>query len=96
MGTPQLEDASRRLIVWLFVALAAWGVYLGVGAYLYKQDVRRPLIVIGCVAAFLGVWLLLLIGRNRRGPRLPGGSSAAIPESDDEIPRGGKPGRTDN
>jgi hypothetical protein len=94
MGTPQLEDASRRLVTWLFVALAAWGVYLGVGAYLYKHDVRRPLIVIGCVAAFLGVWLLLLIGRNRRKPRLPGGPSGAAPKSDDE--RGRDPGRTDN
>jgi hypothetical protein len=71
------RDASRRLVLGLFVALALWGMYLAVGAYLYKHDVRRPLIVLGCMMAFLGIWLLLLVGRNRRGRRPPGGSSAA-------------------
>ncbi len=95
MGTPQLEDTSRRLITWLFVALAAWGVYLGVGAYLYKHDVRQGLIVLGCVAAFLGVWLWLLIGRNQRGRRPPGGSTAP-PTSDDGNPGGRQSSRSDS
>ena len=79
MDTPQSPDAARRLVIGLFVALAVWGVYLAIGAYVYRQDVRRPLIVLGCVATFLGVWLLLLIGRHRRGHRLSD-PSAAPPE----------------
>ncbi len=58
MGTPQLEDTSRRLIIWLFVALATWGVYLAVGAYLYKHDVRQAADrdrLCGCVPGSLGV-----------------------------------------
>jgi hypothetical protein len=63
---PPAPDGNRQLIVGLFVALAAWGLYLAVGSYVYKQDVRRPLIVFGCVAAFLGFWLVMLAARNRR------------------------------
>jgi hypothetical protein len=69
MEPAQSPDANRRLVVGLFVALAVWGLYLAVGSYVYKQDVRRPLVVFGCVAVFLGCWLALLVARNRRRRR---------------------------
>ena len=31
-----------------------------------NHDARRPLIVIACMAAFLGFWLALLASRKRR------------------------------
>jgi hypothetical protein len=37
-----------------------------VGAWTLNHDARRPLIVLACVAAFLGFWLALLAARRRR------------------------------
>lgn len=47
-------------------AIVAWGMFHAVGAWMLNHDVRRPLIVLACVAAFLGFWLALLAGRRRR------------------------------
>jgi hypothetical protein len=65
------REPSRGLIVWLAAALAAWGLYLAVGAFLFNHDVRRGLLVFGCMAAFLGWWLLLLRGRGKRSVPCP-------------------------
>jgi hypothetical protein len=62
------NESSRRLIVLLLTALAAWGLYHAVGAFLFNHDVRRGLVVFVCMAAFLGWWLLLLRGRARKRP----------------------------
>ena len=47
-------------------AIVAWGLFHAVGAWMLNHDARRPLIVIACVAAFLGFWLSLLAARTRR------------------------------
>ncbi len=47
-------------------ALVAWGLFHAAGAWTLNHDVRRPLIVLACVAAFLGFWLSLLAARRRR------------------------------
>ncbi|MFM8706628.1 MAG: hypothetical protein ACKOHK_00650 [Planctomycetia bacterium] len=47
-------------------ALVAWGLFHAAGAWTLNHDVRRPLIVLACVAAFLGFWLALLASRRRR------------------------------
>jgi hypothetical protein len=67
------EPTNRRLLMGLVVgAVAAWGAFLALGSYLGldpatpDRDLRRMLMVGGCVAAFLGVWMWLLW---RRGPR---------------------------
>lgn len=53
-------------------ALALWGIYLAVGTYLgmgegpeQQFDIRRPLIVIACMGAFLLFWVGLLWNRQR-------------------------------
>ena len=66
MPQPAKTESSRRLIVLLAAALAAWGLYHAIGAFLFNHDVRRGLIVLACMAAFLGWWLLLLRFRAKR------------------------------
>jgi hypothetical protein len=53
------------------LCLLAWGVLLAVGAYRYNLDLRKPLIVFVCVAAFVGIWVVLLAIRHRRQTRNP-------------------------
>jgi len=55
-------------------ALLAWGLYLAIGALFAHGDKHRfarPLIIFGCVAAFVGFWLLMLHLRRRRLEREP-------------------------
>ena len=51
---------SKILIRWIFGGLTVWGIAQAIGAYSLNHDPRRPLIVLGCMAAFLGFWLVLL------------------------------------
>ena len=60
------NEPSRNLIVLLAAALAAWGLYHAIGAFLFNHDVRRGLVVFACMAAFLGWWLLLVRYRAKR------------------------------
>jgi membrane protein DedA with SNARE-associated domain len=56
----------------LGVALVLWAGMLALGAFLQMgadqphHDWRRALIVVGCMAGFLGVWGLALWKRSRR------------------------------
>jgi hypothetical protein len=56
----------------LAVVLLVWAGLFAVGAYLQpgtdgpKHDLRKPLIIMGCMAVFLGVWGLALWNRSRR------------------------------
>ena len=47
-------------------ALVVWGLFHAIGAWTLNHDARRALIVLACVAMFLGFWLALLAGRRRR------------------------------
>jgi hypothetical protein len=67
------DERSRwRPLAILAAALILWAGGLALGAYLQlgadrpQHDIRRALIVIGCMAAFLGVWGLALWLRARR------------------------------
>jgi hypothetical protein len=60
------NEPSRRLIVVLAAALAAWGLYHAIGAFLFNHDVRRGLVVFACMAAFLGWWMLLMRYRAKK------------------------------
>ena len=68
------EKSSRRLIAGLIVALAAWGIYLAVGATGQWTDVglfdaRRSAVVLACSALFLGTWVVVLVLRSQSGGR---------------------------
>ena len=56
----------RSIMMLVFATVLAWGAYLAIGAYLYNNDPRRGLIVLGSFALFLGFWALMLGFRARR------------------------------
>jgi CHASE2 domain-containing sensor protein len=57
---------AERILAWIMASLVAWGLFHAAGAWTLNHDVRRPLIVLACVASFLGFWLALLAARRRR------------------------------
>jgi hypothetical protein len=75
MDQPAQNQSHRGWIALLVVGLAGWGLYHAVGAFLFNHDVRRGLVVLACMSAFLVWWLLLLRLRSKRRQResTPGG-----------------------
>jgi len=59
-----LAVLAAALLVW--AGLFALGAYLEPGADLPRRDFRKPLIILGFMAAFLVLWGLALWARARR------------------------------
>ena len=57
---------AERILFWIMVALVVWGLFHAIGAWTLNHDARRSLVVLACVAMFLGFWLALLAARRRR------------------------------
>ncbi len=66
MSDPLSPPGAERLLRWIMVAIVAWGVFHAIGAWMLNHDARRPLVVLACVGAFLGFWLLMLSTRSGR------------------------------
>ena len=77
----QPNNTSRRVLIGIIVAVAAWGVFHAVGVYFgginwneevdlrnakYPADFRRSLVVLASVLGFLGFWGLMLWLRSKR------------------------------
>jgi hypothetical protein len=61
------ESAARTGLIWAIVAgVAVWGVVLAVGAWRLNHNPWRTVVVLACVAAFLGFWGAMLAIRARR------------------------------
>jgi type VI protein secretion system component VasK len=58
---------AGALVVW--AGLFALGAYLEWGADQPRHDIRKPIIVMGTMAAFLALWGVALLVRARRPPR---------------------------
>jgi hypothetical protein len=74
MSTPKSPPGAERILTGIMVAIVVWGLFHAAGAWMLNHDARRPLIVIACVAAFLGFWLALLASRKRRLAHLQDGT----------------------
>jgi hypothetical protein len=64
-----MTTQQSRLIWLLIVAVLAWGIYHAVGAYVMYRPNNNPyraVVVLVCVLAYLGFWLLLLKRRQSR------------------------------
>ncbi len=67
MGPMNENRSSTAWMIWAIVgAVVAWAVYHAVGLYQQKADIRRPLVLLGCFALFLGFWGVLLAYRRAR------------------------------
>ena len=72
--TPKKTAPTRNIkpIVIIFGLLIFWALLIALGAVIQADtlDLRKPLIVIGTMAAFLAVWLIALAtrrsGRNEK------------------------------
>jgi hypothetical protein len=54
------------VLLLIMAGIVGWGVFHAVGAYSFNHNAARPLMVMGCVAAFLGFWAIMLASRARR------------------------------
>jgi len=69
MNEPQADPNSLRYwIRWIMLGLVAWGVLLGLGAYLYGGNyaLLKAVIIAVCAIVFVEFWWLMLIARERR------------------------------
>ena len=69
----QSESRKKWLpLAILAVALVIWAGLFAVGAYLQpgddspQHDLRKPLIILGTMAAFLALWAVALVIRSRK------------------------------
>jgi hypothetical protein len=59
--------ASRfRIIRWVVAGIVLWGVFHAIGAWRFNHNPLRAVVVLVCVAAFLGFWMTMLAVRQRR------------------------------
>jgi len=59
----------EKILRWIMAAVFVWGAILAAGSWTFNHDVRRPIVVLACVLAFLGFWNAMLAGRRRRMAR---------------------------
>jgi hypothetical protein len=76
---PQAPTSDRKVLLALTAALAAWGLYLALGAFFggfgkenLPQSVLRSGVVLVCVGGFLGIWWFLMLTRKSRNSRTDG------------------------
>ncbi len=62
------KKSQRTVLAVIMGGLLAWALYIAIGAYLYNFRIVPAIIVVGCMAMFVGVWLLLLrtTGRDKQ------------------------------
>jgi RsiW-degrading membrane proteinase PrsW (M82 family) len=62
---PPGPDAVR-IIRWVVLGVLAWGIFHALGAWRFNNNPLRAVVVLACVAAFIGFWLTMLAVRQRR------------------------------
>ncbi|MCS5617413.1 MAG: hypothetical protein O3C39_07525 [Planctomycetota bacterium] len=55
-----------RIIGWVALAILAWGIFHAIGAWRFNHNPLRAVVVLVCVGAFLGFWMVMLAARQRR------------------------------
>jgi 4-amino-4-deoxy-L-arabinose transferase-like glycosyltransferase len=54
------------VIALIVVAVLAWGIFHAIGAYSLNHNPWRAVMVLACVAGFLGFWGAMLAARRAR------------------------------
>jgi len=55
-----------RIIAWVALAILVWGIFHAIGAWGLNNNPLRAVVVLVCVGAFLGFWMVMLAARQRR------------------------------
>lgn len=66
MDDAQVPQDRIRIIRWVVAGIVVWGIFHALGAWRLNQNPLRPVVVLACVAAFLGFWMTMLAVRQRR------------------------------
>jgi len=66
MTTHLAPPGAERILRWIMMGIVIWGSIHALGAWTFNHDARRPVVVLVCVAGFLGFWLTMLAARRRR------------------------------
>jgi hypothetical protein len=66
MNALQQRNPFRWAFALIMVAVLAWGIFHAVGAYRYNHNPLRAVMVLVCVAAYLGFWGAMLASRRAR------------------------------
>lgn len=71
-ATERMVD-SRPVLAWIMGAIAGWGIVLAAGVVLYDYragavNLGKPLTIVLCVAAFLGLFRWTMSRGSRRPP----------------------------
>jgi hypothetical protein len=71
-ATERMAD-SRPVLAWIMGAIAGWGIVLAAGVVLYDYragavNLGKPLTIVLCVAAFLGLFRWTMARGSRRPP----------------------------
>ncbi|MFM7207306.1 MAG: hypothetical protein ACKO4T_11645 [Planctomycetaceae bacterium] len=67
-GSRGFPPGAVRTIGLIMAGIVAWGGFHAIGAWRLNHDPRRMLMVLGCVAAFLGFWAVMLATWRRARP----------------------------
>ena len=62
---PQSQDRAR-IIRWVVAGIVVWGIFHAIGAWRFNHNPLRAVVVLACVAAFVGFWMTMLAVRQRR------------------------------
>jgi hypothetical protein len=84
-----MNKTTKPMTFGIMLALVLWGVYLAVGATgMFVQDsmldVRKSVIVVVCVALFLGLWGIVLYGVKSKGTGSKGAGSVNVQDAGSE------------
>jgi hypothetical protein len=63
---PETSHDRVSIIRWIVLGIVAWGIFHAVGAWQFNHNPLRGVVVLACVAAFLGFWMTMLAVRQRR------------------------------
>jgi len=55
-----------QVIRWVALGVLGWGIFHAIGAWRLNGNPLRAVVVLACVAAFLGFWMTMLAVRRRR------------------------------
>ncbi len=55
-----------RIIRWVVAGIVVWGIFHAIGAWRFNHNPLRAVVVLACVAAFVGFWMTMLAVRQRR------------------------------
>jgi hypothetical protein len=66
MSDEQPRNPFRWALALIMVAVLAWGIFHAIGAYRFNHNPMRAVMVLACVAGYLGFWGAMLAARRAR------------------------------